>query len=65
MHSPWGTLYQLIKETGWTRHEILWNISHANLMLMMADRPNFKKQEEVAVPDTGAGLASRFKKRKQ
>jgi hypothetical protein len=56
--------YQIMKETGLSWHEIHWKVSHANLMLMMADRPNFKKGEEVAVPDSGSNLARRFKQRK-
>lgn len=64
MHSPWGLTYQIMKETGLGWHDVLWKVSLANLMLMMADRPNFKKMEDVAVEDTGSGLAQRFKKRK-
>jgi len=64
MHSPWGLIYSLAKELGWTWNEILWGTSKANMMLMMADRPNYKRREDQAIPDTGKGLAQRFKKRK-
>ena len=47
MHSPWGIPYQLVHETGWSWHTILWKVSRANLMLMMADRSNFKHTEEI------------------
>jgi len=44
-------------------HEILWKVSRANLMLMMADRPNFKhvKKEDQVIKETGADLKNRFK----
>ena len=67
MHSPWGLLYQIVKETGWTWHYVLWKVNRANLMLMIADRSQVKygKKEEEAMPDTGANLAKRFKARKK
>lgn len=64
MHSPWGVLYQLVKETGWSWNQLLWETSYANLMLMMADRPNFKPAEEMAIPETGKELAARFSAKK-
>lgn len=39
MHSPWGFLFAVASELGWTRHEILWKVSLLNLQLMLADRP--------------------------
>ena len=67
MHSPWGILYQIIKETGWSLHYVLWKVNRTNLMLMMADRSHVKygkkTGDEEAIPDTGSNLAKRFKAR--
>ena len=67
MHSPWGLLYQIIKETGWTLHYVLWKVSRSNLQMMHADGIRLKKtnkdKEEEGIPDTGANLAKRFKAR--
>ena len=66
MNSPWGLLYQIVKETGWSWHTVLWKVNRSNIMLMMADRSDFKygKKQEEAIPDTGSNLAQRFKARK-
>jgi hypothetical protein len=58
LNSPWGMLYQFAKESGWSMHDILWKVSRANLLLMMADRPNFKKRSEVTQKGEGQELAS-------
>jgi len=60
MNSPWGTIYQIVADTGWTWHYVLWKVSRANIMLMMADRPSFKKQEEVTKKVTGKELGSQL-----
>lgn len=67
MHSPWGMLYQIVHETGWSLHYLLWKVSRANIMLMMADRSNFKhlKPEDQVKPESGADLASRLKNLKK
>ena len=44
MNSPWGIEMNIIKETGFTRHYLLWQISWVNAGLMLADAPHFKKQ---------------------
>jgi len=44
MHSPWGILQQVTKETAMPWHHVLWRVSWANIMLMMADRPGMKKR---------------------
>ena len=58
LNSPWGMLYQFAKETGWSMHDILWKVSRPNLLLMMADRPNFKSKGEVVEKGEGKELAS-------
>jgi hypothetical protein len=64
MHSPWGMLYQICKETGWTWHYVLWKVSRPNLMLMMADRPNFKNSKDVVKKVDGKGLGSMLKNKR-
>lgn len=44
MHSPFGIAMQIVKETGWTLHYVLWKVSWATIMLMLADRPSLKKK---------------------
>lgn len=53
-------LYQIVKETGWKWHYVLWKVSRTNLYLMWADRPNFKRSEEVVQRVDGKGLADRI-----
>lgn len=67
MHSPWGMLYQIVHETKWSWHEVLWKVSRANILLMMADRPNFKHidKEEQVKEESGADLAKRLKAKKE
>lgn len=68
LNSPWGILHQIIKETGWSLHYVLWKINRANIMLMMADQSNvtsIKPGEEEAIPQTGKDLAARFNNKKQ
>ena len=64
MHSPWGMLHQIVSETGWTWHYILWKVSRANIMLMMADRSNFKNEKDQVKKETGADLANRIKNKR-
>lgn len=51
MNSPWGIEYNIIKQTGWTRHYVLWGESWINIRLMLADAPVFKN-----VPKQGKEL---------
>ncbi|MDR2764747.1 MAG: hypothetical protein LBB90_06910 [Tannerella sp.] len=41
MNSPWGVLWILQKETGWTDDYILWGVSWANLQMKLADAPHY------------------------
>lgn len=58
-------LYQIVHETGWTLHYILWKVSRANLMLMMADRSNFKNIKDQVQEQSGSDLANRIKSKKE
>ena len=68
MHSPWGIFFQIIKETGWSLHYVLWKISRTNLMLMMADRSQArygkKDDTDQAIEESGSDLLNRFKANK-
>ena len=59
-------LHSLIKETGWTWHYVLWKVSRANLLLMIADRSDFKnrKDADVAIRDSGKNLFNRIRTKK-
>lgn len=65
LNSPWGILHQIIKETGWTLHYVLWKINRANILLMMADRSNVKSKKETIIKDSGKGLSERYKRKKE
>jgi len=59
-------LHQIISETGWTWHYVLWKVSRANIMLMMADRSTVKsvKKEDEVIEASGKDLAARIKSKK-
>jgi hypothetical protein len=47
MHSPWGAIYPIMKETGWSKHYILWRISWINVQLIMADAPGIRSKTKA------------------
>jgi hypothetical protein len=49
MHSPWGKIYAIMKDTGYTMHEIMWKVSWINLQLMQADSPAFRSKNKSAI----------------
>ena len=42
-------------------HDVLWKVSRANLMLMMADQAQWKNSKDVVKKVDGKGLASMLK----
>lgn len=61
-------LYQIVKETGWSWHYVLWKISRANILLMVADQSNVKsvaEGEEEPIKASGSALASKYKQKQQ
>jgi hypothetical protein len=42
LHSPFGLMYMIQKETGWTDDYILWGTSWANLQMKLADAPRYR-----------------------
>ena len=62
LHSPWGSLFEIVRETGWTLHYVLWKVSRANIHLMMADRSRWetiKNDTEAPIQETGKQRAAR------
>lgn len=47
MNSLWGILFNLIKETSFTRKELMWGTAWINIQIMQADAPRFKKGKKV------------------
>jgi len=51
-HSPFGLIYQIARDTGWTVDYIL-SLPHATLVMMLADAPKyvsgFTKEKEVEI----------------
>ena len=58
-------MYEIIKDTGWSWHYVLWKVNRANLYLMMADRSRFesvKQNENSEVKQLeGAEIAARIR----
>lgn len=40
-------LYQVVKETGWSWHTVLWRISRPNLIMLLADRPQMMREKKA------------------
>ena len=56
MHSPWGVIYQLMKELGMTKDEVLWSDSKLNLTMMVVDRPGFKHSKDTVEKVSGSEI---------
>ena len=46
-HSPFGFVWQIASQTGWSVHYILWKVPYSTLLLMMADAPRYVTAEEL------------------
>jgi hypothetical protein len=46
-HSPFGFIWQIATQTGWSVHRILWRTPYATLLLMMSDAPHYVTAEEL------------------
>jgi hypothetical protein len=57
-------LHQIVKETHWSWHTVLWRVNRANIQLMIADRSNVKRKSEIIIKDSGKGLLNRYKRKK-
>src|SRR3546814_7744873 len=39
LNSPWGMIYTIVKDPGWTWHYVLWRVAWINVQMMLADAP--------------------------
>jgi hypothetical protein len=46
-HSPFGFIWQIASQTGWSVHHILWKVPYPTLLLMMNDAPHYVGAEEL------------------
>jgi hypothetical protein len=46
-HSPFGFIWQIASQTGWSVHRILWRVPYAMLLLMMSDAPRYLTADEL------------------
>lgn len=51
-HSPFGLIWQIAAETGWSKDYIMWKIPYPVLLLMMQDAPRWVegKKKKNATP---------------
>ena len=46
-HSPFGFIWQIASQTGWSIHYILWKVPYPTLLMMMNDAPRYVTAEEM------------------
>ena len=46
-HSPFGFVWQIASQTGWSVHHILWKVPYPTLLMMMVDAPRYVSGEEL------------------
>jgi hypothetical protein len=53
MNSPWGVMWNIQKETGWTDEYLLWEIPWINVRMKLADAPHYlySKIKEIKTED--------------
>jgi len=56
-------LHQIISETGWSLHYVLWKVSRANILLMLADRSNVKSVKASEKVGSGKDLINKYKRK--
>jgi hypothetical protein len=48
----------VVRETGWSMHDVLWAVSWTNVMMMMVDRPTYQSKSKPKEKELdGSGLA--------
>lgn len=50
MNSPWGLVWHIATQTGWTADYIMHGIAWINLRMMMADAPSVKSTNKSDGP---------------
>jgi len=46
-HSPFGFIWQIASQTGWSVRHILWKVPYPTLLMMMIDAPRYVSAEEI------------------
>jgi hypothetical protein len=46
-HSPFGFVWQVATQTGWSVHRIMWRTPYAMLLMMMSDAPHYLTADEL------------------
>jgi hypothetical protein len=46
-HSPFGFIWQIASQTGWSVHRILWQIPYPALLMMICDAPRHVSADEL------------------
>lgn len=45
LHSPWGMIWQVATQTGWTLKYILWKVNYPSMIMMSADAGRYVNGE--------------------
>lgn len=46
-HSPFGFVWQIAAETGWSVRYILWGVNVQTLLMMLADAPRYRRKVDT------------------
>jgi hypothetical protein len=46
-HSPFGFVWQVATQTGWSVYRIMWRTPYAMLLMMMSDAPRYFTADEL------------------
>lgn len=49
LNSPWGVIWNIVTQCGWSYEEVLWGVSWINLRMMLADAPQYENGEKEEV----------------
>ena len=50
-HSPFGLIWQIASQTGWSLRHILWRVPYSTLLMMMSDAPHYVSAEDQKKKD--------------
>lgn len=46
LNSPWGMIWNIVTQSGWTYHNVLWGVSWVNLRMMLADAAQYESGKQ-------------------
>jgi hypothetical protein len=52
MNSPWGVMWGVQRETGWTDEYLLWETSWVNIRMKLADAPRYSYSKSARTIDS-------------